>query len=73
MSAISTTGSISRRRTFDTTGAPYRRYDGMGKLRQQFTPSFSLGGLVTGYHNDMTGRSNGELGPQEDDIQREVR
>ena len=54
--------------TFDTTGAPYRRYDALGKLRQQFTPSFSLGGLVTGYHNDMTGRSNGELGPQEDDI-----
>ena len=55
--------------TFDTTGAPFRRYDGMVKLRQQFTPSFSLGGLVTGYHNDMTGRSNGELGPQEDDVQ----
>jgi len=55
--------------TFDTTGAPFRRYDGMGKLRQQFTPSFSLGGLVTGYHNDTRGRSNGELGPQEDDVQ----
>jgi outer membrane receptor for ferrienterochelin and colicins len=54
--------------TFDTTGAPYRRYDALGKLRQQFTPSFSLGGLITGYHNGMTGRSNGELGPQEDDI-----
>jgi outer membrane receptor for ferrienterochelin and colicins len=55
--------------TFDTTGAPFRRYDGMAKLRQQVTPSFSLGGLVTGYHNDMSGRSNGELGPQEDDVQ----
>ena len=54
--------------TFDTTGAPYRRYNAMAKLRQQFTPSFSLGGLVTGYHNDTTGRSNGELGPQEDDM-----
>jgi len=54
--------------TFDTTGAPYRRYDALAKLQRQFTPSFSLGGLVTGYHNHMTGRSNGELGPQDDDI-----
>jgi outer membrane receptor for ferrienterochelin and colicin len=30
--------------------------------------SFTLGGLVSGYHNDTGGRSNGELGPQEDDI-----
>lgn len=54
--------------TFDTTGAPYRRYDALAKLQRQVTPSFSLGGLVTGYHNRTTGRSNGELGPQEDDI-----
>lgn len=54
--------------TFDTTGAPYRRYDGLGKLQRQFTPSFSLAGLITGYRNDTSGRSNGELGPQEDDI-----
>ena len=54
--------------TFDTTGAPYRRFDAMAKLQQQLAPSFSLGGFVTGYHNDTGGRSNGELGPQEDDI-----
>ena len=54
--------------TFDTTGAPYRRYDALGKLHRQFTPSFSLGGLIAGYRNDTGGRSNGELGPQEDDI-----
>lgn len=54
--------------TFDTTGAPYRRYDALAKLQRQFTSSFLLGGLVTGYQNDMAGRSNGELGPQEDDI-----
>ncbi|MQA28784.1 MAG: TonB-dependent receptor [Luteitalea sp.] len=54
--------------TFDTTGAPYRRYDALAKLHRQFRPSFSLAGLVTGYHNDTAGRSNGELGPQEDDI-----
>ena len=54
--------------TFDTTGAPYHRYDLLAKLHRQFTPSFSLRGLVTGYHNDTAGRSNGELGPQEDEI-----
>jgi len=54
--------------TFDTTGAPYRRYDALAKLQREFTPSFWLGGLVTGYHNEMAGHSNGELGPQEDDV-----
>ncbi len=54
--------------TFDMTGAPYRRYDALGKLQLQFAPSFSLAGLITGYQNDTGGRSNGELGPQEDDI-----
>ena len=54
--------------TFDTTGAPYRRYDALAKLQHQFTPSLSLGGLATGYENNTAGRSNGELGPQEDDI-----
>jgi outer membrane receptor for ferrienterochelin and colicins len=54
--------------TFDTTGAPYRRYDALGKLRSQMTPSFALAVLITGYHNATAGRSNGELGPQEDDI-----
>jgi outer membrane receptor for ferrienterochelin and colicins len=54
--------------TFDTTGAPYRRYDALGKVQRQFAPSFSLGGLITGYRNDTAGRSNGELGPQEDDV-----
>lgn len=54
--------------TFDTTGAPYRRVDAMAKLHRQIVPSLSLGGLATGYHNTTGGRSNGELGPQEDDI-----
>jgi outer membrane receptor for ferrienterochelin and colicins len=54
--------------TFDTTGAPYRRYDGLAKLQRQLVPSFSLTGTVTGYHNRTRGRSNGEVGPQEDDI-----
>jgi outer membrane receptor for ferrienterochelin and colicins len=54
--------------TFDTTGAPYRRYDGLARLRHQLAPSVSIGGLVTGYRNRLTGRSNGELGPQEDNV-----
>lgn len=54
--------------TFDTTGAPYRRYDGLAKLQHQLTGAFSIGGLVTGYSNSTGGRSTGELGPQEDDI-----
>jgi len=54
--------------TFDTTGAPYRRYDALAKAQRQLTPSFSLGGMVTGYRNHTRGRSNGELGPQEDDL-----
>lgn len=58
--------------TFDTTGAPYRRYDALAKLQRQFTPSFSWGGLVTGYRNTMAGRSNGELGPQEDDVREDA-
>ena len=54
--------------TFDTTGAPYRRYDALAKLQRQVTDGFSLSGLLTGYRNRTTGRSNGELGPQEDDV-----
>ncbi|MCC7416187.1 MAG: TonB-dependent receptor [Acidobacteria bacterium] len=54
--------------TFDTTGAPYLRYDALAKARYHVTPSFSLGGFLTGYRNRTTGRSNGELGPQEDDV-----
>ena len=54
--------------TFETTGAPYRRYDGLAKLQRRFTSSFSLAGLATGYTNHTGGRSNGELGAQSDDI-----
>lgn len=54
--------------TGDTTGAPYRRYDAMGKVQQQIAPSFSLTGLVTGYHNQTRGNSVGELGLQADDV-----
>ena len=54
--------------TFDNTGEPTRRIDVLGKLQRQFTSSFSFGGLVTAYHNELGGKSNGELGPQEDDV-----
>jgi outer membrane receptor for ferrienterochelin and colicins len=54
--------------TFDTTGAPFRRNDGMIKLSGRLHPSVTLSSLISGYRNNTTGRSNGELGPQEDDI-----
>ncbi len=54
--------------TFDTTGAPFRRTDGFLKLRGQVVPAFAVTGLLTGYDNHTSGRSTGELGPQEDDI-----
>ena len=55
--------------TFDTTGAPYRRYDAMAKVQHQFAPSVSLTAVVTGYRNSTLGKSVGELGPQSDDVQ----
>jgi outer membrane receptor for ferrienterochelin and colicins len=54
--------------TFDTTGAPFRRVDALLKLAGRVHPMLTLSGLAAGYDNHTTGRSNGELGPQEDDI-----
>jgi outer membrane receptor for ferrienterochelin and colicins len=54
--------------TFDTTGAPFRRADGLLKITGRLHSTLTLGTLVSGYRNNTTGRSNGELGPQEDDI-----
>ena len=54
--------------TFDTTAAPYRRTDAFAKLGWRLESSMAITGLVNGYHNRTSGRSNGELGPQEDDI-----
>lgn len=54
--------------TFDTTAAPFTRHDYFGRLRGQVTPSIGLSTLVSGYNNHAGGRSNGELGPQENDI-----
>ena len=54
--------------TFDTTGAPFRRADALFKATGQPGPALTLSGLVAGYRNHTAGRSNGELGPQEDDI-----
>ncbi|HTV00708.1 MAG TPA: TonB-dependent receptor, partial [Luteitalea sp.] len=54
--------------TFDTTGAPTQRVDGLGKVRAQLRPGLALQALVTGYGSDTQGRSVGELGPQEDEI-----
>lgn len=54
--------------TFDTTAAPFRRTDFLGRARVDPAASVGITALVTGYDNHATGRSNGELGPQEDDI-----
>ena len=54
--------------TFDTTGAPFRRVDLMARLRVKANDALSLSALATGYDNHTTGRSNGELGPQQDEI-----
>ena len=55
--------------TFDTTGAPFERVDVMGRARVQLTRDFAFGVRGTGYDNHTEGRSNGELGPQEDRIE----
>lgn len=54
--------------TFDTTGAPFRRVDLMARFRFKATDALSFSALGTGYDNRTTGRSNGELGPQQDQI-----
>jgi outer membrane receptor for ferrienterochelin and colicins len=54
--------------TFDTTGAPYRRVDGLLKVAARLHPALTVSALATGYRNSTAGRSVGELGPQEDDI-----
>jgi outer membrane receptor for ferrienterochelin and colicins len=55
--------------TFDTTGAPFDRVDFMGRGRLQATGALAFSARVTGYDNHTEGRSNGELGPQEDRIE----
>lgn len=54
--------------TFDTTGAPFERTDFMARVRFKPTDAVSFGVLASGYDNHTEGRSNGELGPQEDKI-----
>ncbi|HYE84809.1 MAG TPA: TonB-dependent receptor [Vicinamibacterales bacterium] len=54
--------------TFDTTGAPFTRADFMARARVKASDVVSVGALVNGYDNNTKGRSNGELGPQEDNI-----
>lgn len=54
--------------TFDTTGAPFERLDFLGRGRLRAGDTVSLAAVVTGYDNRTTGRSNGELGAQEDVI-----
>lgn len=55
--------------TFDTTAAAFERLDFLGRVRVKASDSMMLSGLASGYSNHAAGRSNGELGPQEDDIE----
>lgn len=54
--------------TFDTTAAPFERIDLLARVRVQPSKDVSFGVLASGYANHTEGRSNGELGPQEDKI-----
>ncbi len=54
--------------TFDTTGAPFDRVDLTSRLRVKASDDLSFSGLASGYDNHNEGRSNGELGPQEDRV-----
>ena len=54
--------------TFDTTGAPFERVDFMARARVKSGDHLSFSARVTGYDNHTEGRSNGELGAQEDRI-----
>jgi outer membrane receptor for ferrienterochelin and colicins len=54
--------------TFDTTGAPFERVDFMARARFAASDALAFSVLANGYDNDTAGRSNGELGPQEDQI-----
>lgn len=54
--------------TFDTTGAPFERLDFLARGRVRAGSDLSFSTVVTRYDNRTTGRSNGELGPQEDVI-----
>jgi outer membrane receptor for ferrienterochelin and colicins len=54
--------------TFDTTGAPFHRVDLLARVRFKASDAWAFSALATGYDNHTSGRSNGELGPQEDQI-----
>jgi outer membrane receptor for ferrienterochelin and colicins len=54
--------------TFDTTAAPFSRIDFLGRVRGQLHSAFSLSALVNGYDAHYGGAANGELGPQENDV-----
>lgn len=54
--------------TADTTAPSFGRTDGFGRIEWTARPSLTFTGLFTGYGNRSQGRSNGELGPQADDL-----
>jgi outer membrane receptor for ferrienterochelin and colicins len=54
--------------TFDTTAPGFHRNDIYGKLQYQITDKFKLTGFVNSYFNNLKGRSVGETGSQNDNV-----
>ena len=54
--------------TPDTTGAAFTRHDVTAHVSASPAPDWLLAGTVTSYWNTQTGRSVGELGPEEDRV-----
>lgn len=54
--------------TFDTTGAGFHYYNYFTKSKYEFSPKFYLTGLADFRKGNSLGRSNGERGPQSEDV-----
>ncbi len=54
--------------TYDTTGAGFHYYSYFAKTKYEFSPKFYLTGLAELRKGNSLGRSNGETGPQSEDV-----
>ncbi len=54
--------------TFDTTGAGFHFYNYFTKTKYEFSPKFYITGLADFRKGNSLGRSNGERGPQSEDV-----
>lgn len=58
--------------TFDTTGAGFHYYNYFTKTKYEFSPKFYITGLADFRTGNTLGRSNGERGPQSEDVDEKV-